>query len=37
MRLVQPLLCVAIDRASSVSYCVVVCGCYLVLSIASGN
>jgi len=37
MRLVQTSLCMTIDCASSVLYCVIVCGCALVFSMASWN
>ena len=37
MRLVHTSLCETTDWANSVSYCVTVCGCGLVLSMASCN
>jgi len=37
MRLVQTSLCVTIDYANNVSYCVDVCGCDLVLNTVSWN
>jgi hypothetical protein len=37
MRLVHTSLCETTDRANSVSYCVTVCGCGLVFSMASCN
>jgi len=37
MRLVQTSLCVTTDYASSVSYCVTVCGCALGFSMAYWN